>query len=67
MMDSKVHSHRLLFIAFLLIVLDQATKIAVKGFSALVKTFSIELTSAASNKPNNLSFGKNLETIVVEA
>jgi signal peptidase II len=33
MMDSKVHSHRLLFIAFLLIVLDQATKIAVKGFS----------------------------------
>ena len=32
-MDSKVHSHRLLFIAFLLIVLDQATKIAVKGFS----------------------------------
>ena len=35
MMDSKVHSHRLLFIAFLLIVFDQATKIAVKGFSLL--------------------------------
>jgi signal peptidase II len=35
MMDSKVHSHRLLFIAFLLIVFDQATKIAVKGFSIL--------------------------------
>lgn len=33
MMDIKVHSNRLLFIAFLLIVLDQATKIAVKGFS----------------------------------
>jgi lipoprotein signal peptidase len=35
MMDSKVHSHRLLFIAFLLIILDQATKIAVKGFSLM--------------------------------
>ncbi len=35
MMDSKVHSHRLLFIAFLLIVLDQATKIAVKGFTLM--------------------------------
>ena len=34
-MDSKVHSHRLLFYAFLLIVLDQATKIAVKGFSLM--------------------------------
>jgi signal peptidase II len=32
-MDSKVHSIRLLFIAFLLIIIDQLTKIAVKGFT----------------------------------
>lgn len=34
-MDSKVHSHRLLFYALLLILLDQVTKIAVKGFSLM--------------------------------
>lgn len=33
MKDARIHSYRLLLIASLLIVLDQATKIAVKGFT----------------------------------